>query len=140
MSAAVVKDAAWGGRAVVYQHGKHEGWLTMAREARQILARILCVVFVGALAVTWPGASALIGQGRRAVTFPAPPHPDAIGTHVGGISTYVSSVTVSPPVSIHRSGLVYREIRGTIRGVGWGGMPIALCHRNLEPDMVISAH
>ena len=72
---------------------------------------------------------AISGNGGRTITFPDPPHPDAIGTRVGDINTFVRRVTLSPPASVSRAGLSYSEIRGTIEGVGWGSQPAtARCH------------
>ncbi len=90
-------------------------------------------IFVMALGLVWLGCTASPRETGRELVFPAPPHQDAIGTQVGPISTSVSRVTLSAPVSIDRLGLVYAEIRGTIEGVGWGGMPLSLrCHYAYE--------
>lgn len=56
--------------------------------------------------------------------LPPPPHQSAIGTEVGAIRTYVTSVTVSRPSRLRRLGLNYEERRGEIEGVGWGGTDI----------------
>jgi hypothetical protein len=93
------------------------------------------------LSVLAPGSSILSGQGGHTIQFPLPPDPDGIGTHVGAINTHVDSVTLSPPASIHRLGLVYSEIRGLIRGAGWGGFdgPGAFhaCHYTYELPYVL---
>jgi hypothetical protein len=83
-------------------------------------------------------APALSGEGERTLLLPEPPHPDAIGTQVGDISTWIRRVTLSPPSSVHRAGLIYSEIRGTIEGVGWGGQPVAMrCHYTYELPFVL---
>lgn len=75
------------------------------------------------------GNPALSGDAGRTLIFPEPPHPDAIGTQAGAINTWIRRVTLSPPASVHRAGLTYFEIRGTIEGVGWGSQPVAArCH------------
>ena len=77
-------------------------------------------------------------QGGRTLLFPMPPDPEAIGTQVGAINTWVSMVTLSTPASIHRLGLVYSEYRGTIVGVGWGGSPFTLaCHYTYQLAYVL---
>jgi len=75
------------------------------------------------------------GEGGRTIAFPLPPDPNAIGTSLGAINTHVTSVTLSPPASIHRLGLVYSEIRGNIRGVGWGGGTTTLLQCPYEYDL-----
>jgi hypothetical protein len=97
-------------------------------------AAVLCV-----LSLALATGPTLTGSGERVIEFPLPPHPDAIGTQVGDINTYVGSVTLSPPASLHRLGLVYSEIRGTIAGVGWGGMPPGQlsCHYAYELRYVL---
>jgi hypothetical protein len=71
-------------------------------------------------------SAAAVAQGAgRTVSFPAPPHPDAIATEVGPIRTYIRQVTVDPPVHVRRYGLGYSELRGEIEGVGWGGQDAA---------------
>jgi len=83
-------------------------------------SRIVSSLFVAALVSSaGPRVSAL--HDDRVIELPLPPDPGAIGTHVGNVISYVSSVTLSPPESVHRLGLTYQEIRGRIRGVGWGG-------------------
>jgi hypothetical protein len=80
------------------------------------------------------------GQADHVLAFPVPPNAGAIGTQVGPINTYVSSVTLSPPASIHRLGLVYSEIRGLINGVGWGGSAPGTprtCHYSYELPYVL---
>ena len=73
-----------------------------------------------------PATRESVDGGGRVISFPAPPDPEAIGTQFGAIDTHVSQVTLPPPASIHRLGLVYSEIRGTIKGIGWGGSTAAL--------------
>src|SRR5688572_21318261 len=81
------------------------------------------------LTLTVLTGSVLLGNGGRTITFPEPPDPDAIGTQVGDISTFIRQVTLSPPAHVSRAGLDYSEIRGTIEGVGWGSQPVtARCH------------
>jgi hypothetical protein len=93
------------------------------RRRRPILLSLL------ALSLTLLGSPVLSGDEGRTLTFPEPPHDDAIGTEVGSINTWIRRVTLSAPASIHRAGLSYSEIRGTIEGVGWGGQPATLrCH------------
>ena len=75
---------------------------------------------------------ALSGNGWT-LDFPEPPHPDAIGTQVGAVNTWIRRVTISQPAFVHRAGLVYSEIRGSIEGVGWGGQPTTLrCHYSVH--------
>jgi hypothetical protein len=66
----------------------------------------------------------------RQLRVPPPDHPDAIGTQVGAIDTFVTGITVSPPARVTRLGLSYEERRGEIEGVGWGGFDIANVRRN----------
>jgi hypothetical protein len=90
---------------------------------RPILLSIL------ALSLTLLASPVLSGDEGRTLAFPDPPHDDAIGTHVGSINTWIRRVTLSAPASVHRAGLSYSEIRGTIEGVGWGGQPVTMrCH------------
>jgi hypothetical protein len=104
--------------------------------ARHIRQGVFHGLFV--LSLMLPGGASLSAEGGRVIIFPAPPHPEAIGTRVGAIDTYVSAVTLSPPASVHRLGLVYSEIRGTITGVGWGGQPVTLrCHYAYELSYVL---
>ena len=78
------------------------------------------------------------GNGGRTITFPDPPDPDAIGTRVGDINTFVRRVTLSPPANVSRAGLSYSEIRGTIEGVGWGSQPAtARCHYSYALSYVL---
>ena len=87
------------------------------------------LLFVATLSLAVLTGPAISGHGGRTITFPDPPHPDAIGTQVGDISTSVHRVTLSPPASVSRAGLHYSEIRGTIEGIGWGSQPVtARCH------------
>ena len=88
--------------------------------------RLLCLALLVPAALAGP---VLSGEEGQVLVFPAPPHADAIGTQVGAIDTRIDRVTLSPPASVHRAGLEYLEIRGTISGVGWGGQPVAMrCH------------
>jgi hypothetical protein len=95
----------------------------------------LCAVCVAG----WLPAT-LEGVGEQVIAFPLPPDPAAIGTQVGAINTYVTSVTLSPPASIHRLGLDYSEIRGNIQGVGWGGSStggLLQCHYTYDLPYVL---
>jgi hypothetical protein len=110
----------------------------MHTDKHLVVSRALGVVLAGAFCLTAPAGRSLDARGGDALTFPEAPHPEAIGTDVGDIRTYVSSVTLPPPESIHRWGLHYLEIRGVIRGVGWGGMPVTLrCHYTYELPYVL---
>jgi hypothetical protein len=81
---------------------------------------------------------ALSGNEDWTLDFPEPPNPEAIGTQVGSVNTWIRRVTVSPPASVHRAGLSYSEIRGTIEGVGWGGQPTTLrCHYSYALPFVL---
>jgi hypothetical protein len=83
-------------------------------------------------------ATTISGDDGQILDFPEPPHADAIGTQVGSINTWIRRVTLSPPSSVHRAGLVYSEIRGTIEGVGWGAQPVALrCHYSYTLPFVL---
>ena len=82
-----------------------------------------------ALSLALLASPVLSGDEGRTLTFPDPPHDDAIGTQVGSINTWIRRVTLAAPASVHRAGLSYSEIRGTIEGVGWGGQPVTMrCH------------
>src|SRR5262245_53959517 len=90
------------------------------------------------LTLTVLAAPAVSGQEERILLLPEPPDVDAIGTQVGDISTWIHRVTLSPPASVHRAGLVYSEFRGTIEGIGWGGQPVAMrCHYTYELPFVL---
>jgi hypothetical protein len=103
---------------------------------RHLQTRLGTVILFVTLA--WLSAATPSGESGRTLHFPAPPHPGAIGTRVGDINTYVSRVTVPPPTHVDRFGLNYLEVRGTIAGVGWGGMPVTLrCHYSYELPYVL---
>jgi hypothetical protein len=100
--------------------------------------RLSALVLAAGGWLTVPALPAVDARGGRVLTFSAAPDAEAIGTDVGDIHTYVSSVTLAPAADIHRRGLTYLEIRGLVRGVGWGGMPIALrCHYTYELPFVL---
>jgi hypothetical protein len=88
----------------------------------------ICVLFSLLVAALWGSERVETQASARSLQFPAPPHRDAIGTHIEpltrsdpSIETFVKEVTLSEPVRIRRGGLDYFEVRGTIEGVGWGG-------------------
>src|SRR5262245_16649782 len=67
--------------------------------------------------------AALTSQVKGDVTVPI----KGIGTTLTGppsIQTHVDSVTYSGPVDLVVHGLPVCEIRGTIAGIGWGGIPL----------------
>lgn len=93
-----------------------------------------------AMLVLGPASPALRGTEALTFSFPAPPHPEAIGTQVGDINTYVSSVAMGVPDSVHRSGLTYSEFKGTVKGVGFGARgPTGhlTCHYEYELPFVL---
>src|SRR3954463_5895002 len=78
------------------------------------------------------------GSDKHAATvfsFPPAPDTDSIGTHVGTIDTHVDQVTMTDIAPVRRLGLSYWEIRGTIKGVGWGGSTSALLQCPYEYDL-----
>jgi hypothetical protein len=90
------------------------------------------------ISLTLLTGSPLSGNGGWTIDFPEPPHADAIGTQVDAVNTWIRRVTVSPPAIVHRAGLVYSEVRGTIEGVGWGGQPVTLrCHYSYALPFVL---
>jgi len=103
-----------------------------------ILKVFFCLCVLG---LSGTGSSILSGEAGQVIQFPASPDPGAIGTHVGNIDTYVRGVTLSPPASIHRFGLVYSEIRGVLQGIGWGGFDapgvFRACHYTYELPYVL---
>jgi hypothetical protein len=101
-------------------------------------ARDPVVAFLLVLGLASAGCTVRPEESGRVLVFSPPPHADAIGTQVDSISTTISRVTLSAPARIERLGLVYSEIRGTIEGVGWGGMPLSLkCHYAYELPYVL---
>jgi hypothetical protein len=82
-----------------------------------------------ALSLALFASPTLAGHDGWTLDFPEPPSADAIGTQVGNINTWIRRVTLSPPEVVHRAGLIYSEVRGTIEGIGWGSQPVtARCH------------
>lgn len=84
----------------------------------------LCILALLAFLVPAPARSHDDDKAARVMRVPLPPHPRAIGTDVDAIHTYVTKVTISPPVRVRRHGLRYEERRGEIEGIGWGGADI----------------
>jgi hypothetical protein len=78
------------------------------------------------------------GDGGWTLDFPEPPDPGAIGTEVEAIRTFVRRVTLTRPEIVHRAGLIYSEIRGSIEGIGWGSQPVtARCHYSYTLPFVL---
>jgi hypothetical protein len=80
---------------------------------------IVAVLAIAALGVTTSRADTTdttLGQGIGTAI------PDVFGDGSGvAIATSVAAVTYGDPIHVHRGGLNYWEVTGTIRGIGWGG-------------------
>jgi hypothetical protein len=101
---------------------------------RRSATLLLCFVAILALLTS----RTLSGDGGRTLIFPEPPDPEAIGTQVGSINSWISRVRLLPPASVGRAGLTYSEIRGTIEGISWGSQPAtARCHYSYTLPFVL---
>lgn len=86
------------------------------------ISRSVAVLFVSSLI--------LLAQGRASAQTTDTTLGQGIATHVADaygdgsnvqINTSIQSVTYSNPRRVHRGGLNYFEVTGSIRGTGWGG-------------------
>jgi hypothetical protein len=106
---------------------------------RPLSGRLFATLFLSSLVMVIQGqalaqtADTTIGQG--------------IGTSVADvfgdgsnvqINTSVSAVTYSNPALVHRGGLNYLEVKGNIRGTGWGGEWADLT--GPAPESSVNAH
>ncbi|HKQ74510.1 MAG TPA: hypothetical protein VJ810_12535 [Blastocatellia bacterium] len=89
---------------------------------RQSFNRLLAAFFVNSLV--------LLAQGRALAQTTDTTLGQGIGTFVADasdnganiqINTSVAAVTYANPTRVHRAGLNYFEVTGSIRGTGWGG-------------------
>jgi len=89
---------------------------------QQAFNRLLVALFISSIA--------LCAQGRAAAQTTDTTLGQGIGTFVADasdngsgilINTSIEAVTYANPTRIHRGGLNYFEVTGSIRGIGWGG-------------------
>jgi len=101
--------------------------------------------FSRAIAALLAVAFVLLAAARATAQTTDPTLGQGIGTSVADVfgdlsnvkvNTSISSVTYSNPSLVHRDGLNYFEVRGSIRGTGWGGEWVDLT----GPAPVISAN